>query len=96
MSQKPNDYVRLGPEVEPGRRIAVRQRGEQLSTGIVVPAKDGQAIPEGAEVVVLNAPGQDGWREVRSSYRHGPAQVATPAYSAGYERIFGKGKVGIA
>jgi hypothetical protein len=41
---------------------------------------------------------EDGWHDIETVYRvsDGPAQVATPAYRAGYDRIFGKKEVGLA
>jgi hypothetical protein len=61
--------------------------------------KDGQPIPEGAELIQVGAEDGEGWRDVTTVYkseRSGPAQVATPAYREGYDRIFGKQKMGLA
>ena len=109
---KPKDQIRIGPEVAPGRRIAVRRCGDTIAVGTFVSMKDGQPIPEGAELIRLaNKQDADGWRDATVLYRNepeaelapleetrgsGPAQVATPAYRTGYDRIFGKQKVGLA
>ena len=58
--------------------------------------KDGQPIPEGAELIQVGAEDSDGWRDVTTVYKSGPAQVATPAYREGYDRVFGKQKMGLA
>ena len=97
---KIRDRMRVGPEIEPGRGAAIRQRGEEISVGTFVEIKEGQPIPEGAELVRLDPESEDGWRNVTSLYARessGPAQVATPEYREGYDRIFGKKqKVGLA
>jgi hypothetical protein len=55
--------------------------------------KDGDPIPEGAEIIRAGPEDDDGWRDVTTIYgeqRTGPAQVASPQYREGYDRIFGK------
>lgn len=92
--------VRLGPVVAPGVRAIARQRGEDIEIGMVSKLLDGQPIPEGAEVLHVEAPDCDcgGWQDAETIYGGtGPAQVATPAYREGYDRIFStKREVGLA
>jgi hypothetical protein len=87
------DQIRLGPEIEPGRGAAIRRSDEGISFGTFTEVKSGRPIPEGAELICVGDPADDGWRGVTPFYKHesnGPAQVATPAYHEGYDRIFGK------
>lgn len=97
--------MRLGPEIEPGHGAAIRRSGENGETvgfGTFTTVKDGQPIPEGVELIRVGAEDDDGWRDVTTLYgrepeRSGPAQVATPAYRNGYDRIFSKKReVGLA
>jgi hypothetical protein len=44
----------------------------------------------GSEIAHISPEDSDGWHEVQTLYRNGPAQVATPKYREGYDRIFGK------
>lgn len=96
------DRILIGDETSPGRRTALRMRTEDpdtLEKGIFIEAKDGQPIPEGAEFIDVAEQDSDGWRDLDVIYsnKSGPAQVASPAYRAGHDRIFGKAqKVGIA
>jgi hypothetical protein len=65
--------------------------------GPAVPAQDGKPIPEGVELVHLGPADCEGWRNVEMTFMRGPAQVASPAYREGYDRIFGKKReVGLA
>ena len=93
---KIKDQMRLSPD----GGAAMRRNDGGLSFGTFVEMKEGQPIPEGAELVRLAPESEDGWRDVTSIYKRessGPAQVATPEYRAGYDRIFGKKqKVGLA
>lgn len=103
------DQMRLGPEIEPGHGAAVRRGadGKIVGFGTFTTVKDGQPIPEGVELIHVGAEDDDGWRDVTTLYgrepersapeRNGPAQVATPAYRNGYDRIFSKKReVGLA
>jgi hypothetical protein len=95
-----NDRVRLGPQIGPNARLAVRERDGEISTAIVQKARDGDSIPEGGELAQVDNPdctcGR--WQDVTTLYERGegcatesgPAQVATEAYRAGHDRIFGK------
>jgi len=92
------DQLRIGAEIAPNTRL-VERRGERNGVGTLMPLREGQPIPEGSELVKIT-PGEDEWHDVETLYRHeslsGPPQIATPAYRDGYDRIFGKQKVGLA
>lgn len=97
MADKPKttDEISFGPELEPGVRIARRRRDGETRDVLVTAAGDGVPIQPGSELATFEQQGQcdeDGtrWHTITSSYRHGPAQVATPKYREGYDRIFGK------
>lgn len=76
---------------------AIRECDGKLQAGTFRPAREGEPIPEGHELVYLGDQREDGWYNVAASFRNsGPAQVATRAYRDGYDRIFGKQKVGLA
>jgi hypothetical protein len=94
LNMKTKDQMRLG------LGTALRRTDEELSFGTFTEVKEGQPIPEGAELAHLSGENEDGWRDVTSVYKResaGPAQVATPAYREGYDRIFWKKqKVGVA
>ena len=97
------DQIQLGPEIEPGHGAAIRrcrETGKIVGYGTFTAAKDGQPIPERGELIQVGAEDDEGWRDVTTIYkseRSGPAQVATPEYREGYDRIFGsKQKVGLA
>lgn len=99
MSKK--DQIRIGEEVAPNTRLVERRRDGRTSLGTLTPMKNGQSLLTGAELVKVTL-GDDGeWHDVETLYApeptlSGPPQVATPAYRAGYDRIFGKQKVGLA
>jgi hypothetical protein len=94
--------VALGPALSDGSHIGVRRRNGELEPIRFGGMKDGAAIPPGAEVVDVDAKSDGPWRKAKTLYRvplaagDGPAQVATPAYRSGYDRIFGKKEVGLA
>jgi hypothetical protein len=93
---KPRDQINLGPELAPGKRMAIRRRdGQEDEVSLISKMKDGEAVPAGAEIIHIK-PGDDEWHDVDVLYRSGPAQVATPRYREGYDRIFGKKEVGLA
>ncbi len=93
------DRIQYGDELASGEREAIIQRatGETVH-GLVGDLKDGHPIPFGADVIeTASEADADGWHDVSTLYKsplNGPPQVATPAYRAGYDRIFGKQKVG--
>lgn len=89
---KTKDQIRITPF-----GTAIRRNDEEVSYGTFREAKEGQSIPQGAEFIHAGEADADGWRDVTSIYKNGPAQVATPQYREGYDRIFGKKqKVGVA
>jgi hypothetical protein len=95
------DQLRIGAEIAPNTRI-VERRGERSGVGTLTPVKEGQPLQEGTELVKVTR-GDDEWHDVETIYRHeaapslsGPPQVATPEYREGYDRIFGKQKIGLA
>jgi hypothetical protein len=99
MSEKTKDQVRLGPTIGPDQKAVIRRRDGAVGSGVLMKVEDGQPIPEGSELIHVGAADDEGWHDVTSLYTHergGPAQVATPAYRDGYDRIFGKQKVGLA
>jgi len=100
VSEKSKDQIRLRPEIGLGQGAAIRRCGKGFSFGNFTEMKDGQPLPEGAELIHVGASDDDGWRDVTPIYERrasGPPQVATPAYRAGYARIFGKKQeVGVA
>lgn len=89
--KKIKDQVKLGPEIAPGVRQIVRRRGNEFEVGVMTPVKEGVPIPEGTDLIRVGEECGDGWQkaEVLFSNRSGPAQVVTPAYREGYDRIFG-------
>ncbi len=80
-----------GPPI-PGGRVCLRHTADhKLAVGALVEVPEGSPIPENAHVVEQ----EDGVLKVGPSVAelkasHGPAQVATPAYREGHDRIFGK------
>ncbi len=86
------DRICLGPD-----GVAVRHTDGGTGFGTFREVKEGQPIREGAELIRVGDEDKDGWRDVTSIYKSGPAQVATPRYREGYDRVFGKKqKVGLA
>lgn len=87
---KSKDRVRFDSLSPYGGVIGTRERDGNSGLVSLLPAPDGTPIPEGGELVHVGANDSEGWRNVEVLYRNGPAQVATPAYREGYDRIFGK------
>jgi len=93
------DRVRVGLPVAPGVHTIIREKDDGNGTqttevGYFAALKNGEAIPDNTEIVLLDEESEGGWRDVKLSHRAGPAQVATRAYRDGYDRIFGKQEVG--
>lgn len=87
------DEINFGPEIAPGVRAAMRRQGDsgEMRPVRVTVARDGAPVPPGAELAQVDGPCVDGWHGITSLFGgDGPAQVATPAYRDGYDRIFGK------
>jgi hypothetical protein len=89
------DVVLLGPPTADGAGVHVlRAREEKVETGELRALQEGRPIT--GEVVTLS-PRKDNPRvcDVTDSYRapalaKGPANVATDAYRAGWDEVFGK------
>ena len=89
------DVVLLGPPTADGAGVHVlRARDERLELGELRALEEGRPI--NGEIVTL-APRKDNPRvcDVKESYaplapHKGPAKVATTAYRAGWDEIFGK------
>jgi hypothetical protein len=97
MKPKPTDEISIGPEIAPGAHLALRRQGDEIREVVIRPAKDGEPLRPNSELAHVGAPRDDHWRDLTSIYKSGPAQVATPAYREGHDRIFGKKqKVGLA
>lgn len=93
------DEISIGPEVSPGVYLGLRRTSDgEVREVTCTPSEDGVPLAPGAEVVDVEVAAEDGWHKLTSLYKMpGPAQVATPAYREGYDRIFGKKqKVGLA
>ena len=99
MKEKPRDEINIGPELAPGVHAAMRRKddGEMRPVRVTI-AKDGAPVPPGAELAHVSGQSTDGWHKITTLFGgDGPAQVATPEYREGYDRIFGKKqKVGLA
>ncbi|MCL2723158.1 MAG: hypothetical protein FWD69_01855 [Polyangiaceae bacterium] len=100
-SKPSEDVVVLGPPTSDGQGVHVlRARNEQLEAGELRTLRDGQPIV--GEILSLE-PRKDQPRvcDVRESWpatrqaspsHKGPARVATTAYRAGWDEIFGPAK----
>lgn len=84
---KQRDQVRIGPEIRPGVRVGVRRNESGERQVLMSQIKDGEPLL-GREAAIVHSECHDGWHDLTSL--SGPPQVATPAYRAGYDRIFGK------
>lgn len=89
-SESDSDQIAFGEELADGKHEIVRRRGGDLELGILAPVQEGRPLPPGAELVMVSTKGKGGWFDTKTVYKSGPAQVATPAYRDGYDRIFGK------
>jgi hypothetical protein len=97
---KTKTKLSLGPVIAPNTRIAKRECNGEVSTVIVQKARDGDPIHDGVELASVENPDCTcgHWQDVTTLYEpgegrateSGPAQVATEAYRAGHDRIFGK------
>lgn len=86
------DELCFGPEIAPGVHSALRRSpdGEVRQVAVRV-AEDGVPVNTG-ELAQLDDDSCEcggGWRKITTIYKAGPAQVATPQYREGYDRIFG-------
>lgn len=89
MSKK--DEIRVDGQIAPGVYRGTRrdENGERPVRFSMM--KDGDTlIPDaGGEILSVSPDGCDGWHPVQTLYKSGPAQVATPEYRKGWDRIFG-------
>ena len=97
------DKIKFGRYVGPNKRQALVQRADgSFEYGTAEVAEDGRTIPEGSDYIEAAECEYDGWHEMTTIFRNerpaasGPPQVATDEYRKGYDRIFGKQKVGLA
>jgi hypothetical protein len=97
MTNEKDDEIKIGPEVSPGVRAALRRSpdGEVREVAVKI-AEEGVPVSPSGELAYIDEGSNDGWHKLISLYKSGPAQVSTPAYRDGYDRIFGKQKVGVA
>jgi len=86
------DEIQIGPEISPGVHLGLRRTPDGAVRKVTcMPSGDGVPLAPGSEVVDVEAASTDGWHKMTSLYKvPGPAQVATPAYREGYDRVFGK------
>jgi hypothetical protein len=96
MTTSKKTRISLGPHIGPNARLATRERDGELTPVLVRKALDGEPLNGGELGQVENPDCMCGrWQDVTTVYEGrategGPAQVATPAYRDGYDRIFGK------
>jgi len=81
---------KIGPCLGNGRHAALVEKDGQEHETTVKFAKEGESVAPGQSLVQLGASDNEGWHEGTVLFHNGPAQVATPAYRDGYDRIFGK------
>lgn len=88
---------KIGPCLGNGRQAALVEKDGQEHETTVKFAKEGDAVAPGQSLVQLGASDNEGWHDATVLFHNGPAQVATPKYREGYDRIFGKKtEVGVA
>lgn len=91
MADNEKGKIKIGPEIAPGTHAAIRRDADGTERTLSIrSAADGTPMSPNTEIALMSAEERDGWRDVQTVYRNGPAQVATPAYRDGYDRIFGK------
>jgi hypothetical protein len=92
--KREHDEIWFGPGVYAALRRTPDGEVRQVTCS---PMRSGAPLRLGAELANVSEGNEDGWHPLTSIYKSGPAQVATPAYREGYDRIFGKKqKVGLA
>ncbi len=100
MSNDDSYEIGLGPEISDGVRVGVRRQGDETQLVSLTTMKDGTSLVPGSEIVDIEE--QGGRYMAKTLYKvplaggDGPAQVATPAYRDGWNRVFGKKEVGLA
>lgn len=81
--------IRFGAQVGEDAFMGVRRTEEAEEPILLRRLEDGAPVPPNSEVALINKECRDGWHTVKTLYRTGPAQVATPEYRDGWDRIFG-------
>lgn len=81
--------IAIGPEVKGGQIVHRQREDGSCQAGVLMPLSEGRPMLPGAELVDINKRGDR--YTMRTVWRNGgPAQVASPAYREGWDRIFGK------
>ena len=94
------DVVLVGPETEAGGNAVLRHREDRLEIGEMRAVREGQPMGSGELVRLQKRPEHARLVDVEVRFsvqpspvapepRSGPPQVATDAYRAGWESIFG-------
>lgn len=100
MKPDEDDEIAFGPEISPGVRSALRRSPDgSIKEVVCQPLRDGAPLYPSSEIGNISQESEGGWHKLTNVCKaagDGPAQVATPKYRAGYDRIFGKQKVGLA
>lgn len=98
MKKREHDEIYFGPEIEPGVYAGLRRTPDgEVRQVKCAPMRSGAPLRLNSELAHVDEPSEDGWHPLTSVYKSGPAQVASPEYREGYDRIFGKKqKVGLA
>jgi hypothetical protein len=86
------DQVRFESE----NHATIRRQDGRVEVGTFHEMREGQPMPDGAELVQIDYRPNSEWHDSKTLYKNGPSQVATPKYREGYDRIFGKKEVGLA
>lgn len=89
MTKPVDDHIRLIESIAPGKCIVERRRGDEVTVGVASTPEDGKPLAPGSELVHVENPNTEVWQRITVIFKAGPAQVATPAYREGYDRIFG-------
>lgn len=79
------DVAVLGPEVDGGGRLVIRQQGDQVSAGVLHPLDENRPVT--GELVTLSPRGDGSYRV--ESHGKGPAKVSSPGYRQGWDNVFG-------
>lgn len=98
MKTEEDDEIQFESEISPGVFSALRRSPDgEIKRVAVSPFREGAPLYSSSEIANVSEASVDGWHKLKNVYKSGPAQVATPAYRDGYDRIFGKKqKVGLA
>jgi hypothetical protein len=76
-------------EIRPEGLRGLRAQGGKLKEGWLIPVRNGQPFPPGAEIVQGKACAEQGVLSLTTVYKpKGPGQVATPAFRKNYDAVF--------